>query len=68
MELDTKGKKATLDDRTHLIFGTPEHASRAALRLKALQSKSSWALIAKLVDAIKRHGKPRIIRTDNESV
>ena len=36
-----------------------EHASRAVLALEALQSKFSWTLIAKVVDAIGRYGKPR---------
>jgi len=45
-----------------------EHPSRAALRLEALENKSSWALVSRLVSAIKRYGKPLAIRTDNESV
>jgi len=65
--LDLTGK-TTLDGRTHFILGIIEHASRAALWLEALRSKSSWTLIARLVEAIKRHGKPRIVRTDNEAV
>jgi len=60
--------KTTLDGGTRLILGILEHASRGALWLEALENKSSWALIAKLVEAIKRYGKPRAIRTDNESV
>lgn len=58
----------TPDGTTRLILGILEHASRAALWLEALQNKSSWALILKLIEAIKRYGKPRIVRTDNESV
>ncbi len=65
--LDLTGK-TTLDGSTRLILGILEHASRAALWLEALENKSSWALIGKLVQAIKRYGKPRAIRTDNESV
>ena len=65
--LDLTGK-TTLDGRTQLVLGVIEHASRAALWLEALQGKSSWVLIGKLVHAIKRYGKPRAIRTDNESV
>ena len=38
------------------------------LTLEAVHSKSSWALLGKLVAAIKRYGKPRIIRSDNESI
>jgi len=65
--MDLTGK-ATLDGKTQLILGILEHASRAALWLEALESKSSWALISKLVSAIRRYGKPLAIRTDNESV
>ena len=50
------------------MLGILEHASRAALCLEALQSKSSWTLILKLIEAIRRHGKPRAVRTDNEAV
>ena len=64
---DLTGKR-TLDGRTHLVLGILEHASRAALRLEALQSKSSWALVDRLILVIRRYGKPRIIRTDNEPV
>ena len=49
------------------MLGILEHASRAALCLEALQSKSSWTLILKLIEAIRRHGKPRAVRTDNEA-
>lgn len=65
--LDLTGKPTT-DSATRMVLCILEHASRAALALEALQSKSSWALVARLVDAIKRHGKPQTIRTDNESV
>jgi putative transposase len=65
--LDLTGK-ASLDAKTHLVLGILEHASRAALWLEALPNKSSWTLIVTLLAAIKRHGRPRIVRTDNESV
>ena len=65
--LDLTGK-ATLDGRTCAVLAILEHASRSALWLEALQSKSSWALIPKLIEAIKRYGKPRALRTDNEAV
>src|SRR6266702_2815731 len=65
--LDLTGK-ATLDGRTRLVLGILEHASRAALRLEALETKSSWTLIVKLAEAIHRYGKPRAVRTDNEVV
>jgi len=65
--LDLTGK-VTLDGRTHLVLAILEHASRAALWLEALQSKTSWTLILKLIEAIKRYGKPKAVRTDNEAV
>src|SRR5467141_3240852 len=65
--LDLTGK-TMLDGRTRLVLGILEHASRAALRLEALETKSSWTLISKLVEAIRRYGKPRAVRTDNEAV
>ncbi len=49
------------------MLGILEHASRAALWLEALETKSSWILILKLAEAIRRHGKPRAVRTDNEA-
>ncbi len=65
--LDLTGK-TTLDGRTRLVLGILEHASRAALWLEALETKSSWTLISKLIAAIRRCGKPQAIRTDNEAV
>jgi hypothetical protein len=65
--LDLTGK-TTLDGRSHMILGIVEHASRAALALEALHSKSSWALAGKLAAAIRCYGKPRFVRTDNEAV
>ena len=65
--VDLSGK-TDLDHATHSILAILEHASRAALWLEALQNKSSWTLTLKLVHVIRRYGKPRIIRTDNESV
>ena len=60
--------KATVDGSTHMVLGILEHASRAALWLEALPDKASWTLILRLLEAIKLHGKPRIVRTDNEAV
>jgi putative transposase len=65
--LDLTGK-TTLDGRTQMILGIIEHGSRAALALEAVHSKSSWSLLGKLAAAIKRYGKPKIIRTDNEAI
>lgn len=60
--------KATLDGSTRLVLGILEHASRAALCLEALPDKSSWTLILRLIEAIKRYGRPRMVRTDNEAI
>jgi transposase InsO family protein len=65
--IDLTGK-ATLDETTRVMLGILEHASRAALCLEALQSKSSWNLVSKLIEAIRTYGKPRTVRTDNEPV
>jgi len=65
--IDLTGK-TTLDGTTQVILGVLEHASRAALLLEALPTKSSWMLIRKLAEAIKRYGKAHIVRTDNEAV
>ena len=60
--------KTTHDARAHAVLCILEHASRAVLWLEALPSKSSWALLARLTQAIRRYGKPRALRTDNEAV
>lgn len=65
--IDLTGK-TTLDGKTRFVLGILEHASRAALWLEALENKSSWTLVLKLIEAIKHYGKPRIVRTDNEAV
>jgi transposase InsO family protein len=65
--LDLTGK-TTLDGQTCLVLAILEHASRAALTLEALHSKSSWSIVGKLIAAIKCYGKPRVLRTDNEVI
>ncbi len=65
--LDLTGK-TDLSQTTHSVLAILEHASRAALWLEALQNKSSWTLILKLIEGIQCYGKPRAVRTDNESV
>ena len=64
--LDLSGK-ATVDGSTRIVLGILEHASRAALWLEALETKSSPTLISKLIAAIRRYGKPQAVRTDNEA-
>ena len=65
--LDLTGK-TTHDGKTCLVLAILEHASRAALSLETLHSKSSWTLVAKIIAAIKRYGKPKMLRTDNEPI
>ncbi|OGS74650.1 MAG: hypothetical protein A2063_10300 [Gallionellales bacterium GWA2_60_142] len=52
----------------HSIFGIIDHGSRALLHLQALHEKTSNTLIACIIEAIYTHGKPKIIRTDNEPI
>jgi len=65
--LDLTGK-TTLDGQTRLVLAILEYASRAALTLEALHSKSSWTIVGKSIAAIKCYGKPRMLRTDNEVI
>ena len=52
----------------HFLFGILDHGSRAVLHLQALHNKTSRTLIACLFEVISTHGKPKIIRTDNEAI
>jgi len=52
----------------HFLFGIIDHGSRALLLLQALREKNSQTLIACISEVIRAHGKPKIIRTDNESI
>jgi len=50
------------------VLGIVEHQSRSCLCLTALADKASITLLESLITAIKRYGKPKIVRTDNEAV
>jgi transposase InsO family protein len=52
----------------HPLLGIIEHGSRLNLCLAALRDKSSFTLLRHLLNAIRQHGKPKIIRTDNEAI
>ena len=52
----------------HLALAVVDHASRACLRLQQLSDKSSWRLLQELIHVVKRYGRPRFVRTDNEAV
>jgi transposase InsO family protein len=65
--IDLTGKTDT-QGYLHFLFGILDHGSRALLHLQALHDKTSRTLIACISEVIRIHGKPKIIRTDNESI
>ncbi len=65
--MDLTGKTNT-QGALHMLLGIVDHGSRALLCLRALPNKSSWTLLGHLFLAIGKYGKPRFVRTDNESV
>ena len=65
--MDLTGKTDT-QGALHMLLGIVDHGSRALLCLRALPNKSSWTLLGHLFLAIGKYGKPRFVRTDNESV
>lgn len=64
--MDLTGKTDS-QGKTHNLFGVIDHGSRACLCLTAIKDKSTLTLLRCLLNAIEKHGKPKIIRTDNES-
>lgn len=65
--IDLSGKTDTRGC-LHNLFGIIDHGSRALLHLQAPYNKTSCTLLACLLEVIRTHGKPRIIRTDNEAI
>lgn len=65
--IDLTGKMDN-QGNVHTILGIVEHKSRASLFLQVLKDKSSIRLLICLLQTIERFGKPKIVRTDNESV
>jgi transposase InsO family protein len=65
MDLTGKGDSA---GETHAILGLLDHGSRALVTLAVLPTKSSWTLLGHLFLAVGKYGKPKTLRTDNESV
>ncbi|MEW8229300.1 MAG: integrase core domain-containing protein [Candidatus Thiodiazotropha endolucinida] len=65
--LDLTGK-TDHQGNTHTLLGIVEHASRANLTLTALADKTALTLLEQFIRAIRRYGKPVVIRTDNEPV
>ncbi len=65
--IDLTGKTDT-NGKLHALLGVLDHGSRALLHLQALHDKTSRTLIACLSEVVRIHGKPKIIRTDNEAI
>ncbi len=65
--LDLTGKTDT-HGKLHSLLGIIDHGSRALLHLQALQNKTTSTILARIDEVIRSHGKPKIIRTDNEGM
>jgi transposase InsO family protein len=65
--IDLTGKTDT-NGKLHALFGILDHGSRALLYLQALHDKTSHTLLACLIEITRIHGKPKVIRTDNEAI
>jgi transposase InsO family protein len=63
--LDLTGK-TNRQGNTHTLLGIVEHGSRANLALSVLKDKTILTLLEQLTGVIRRYGKPRSIRTNNE--
>ena len=53
---------------TATILGILDHGTRKCISLKSISDKASITLLKALITAIESYGKPKAIRTDNESV
>ena len=65
--MDLTGKTDTDGNLNH-ILGIVEHKSRRSISLTALKDKGSITILRTLLDVVELYGKPRFLRTDNESV
>jgi len=65
--LDLTGK-GDLDGNLHSILGIEDHGTRRLLALEVPENKRAWTLLGHLFLAIGCFGKPRALRTDNESM
>ncbi|MBL8517691.1 MAG: transposase family protein [Betaproteobacteria bacterium] len=64
---DLTGKQDTAGI-VHPILGVTDHGTRRLLVLEGLERKNAWTLLGHLFLAIGKFGKPRAVRTDNESM
>jgi transposase InsO family protein len=65
--LDCTGKQDRLGHQ-HVILGIIDHGTRRVLKLVALETADTQAILDQLFDAIATFGPPWMIRTDNGSV
>ena len=65
--MDMTGIEDT-EGRTKTVFGILDHGTRKCLSLKSTSDKASITLLKALITAIEAYGKPKSLRTDNESV
>lgn len=69
--MDMTGVQANNKKRqstTATILGILDHGTRKCISLKSISDKASITLLKALITAIESYGKPKAIRTDNESV
>lgn len=50
------------------LLGILDHGSRRMLTLHALRVRSSITILRLLLDTIEHYGKPKAVRTDNETI
>ncbi|MBU1777949.1 MAG: DDE-type integrase/transposase/recombinase, partial [Gammaproteobacteria bacterium] len=65
--LDLTGKIDT-HGKLHALLGIIDHGSRALIHLQALHDKTTQTIINELRQTVRAHGKPKVIRTDNEGM
>jgi transposase InsO family protein len=60
--------KTDAQGRQHFLLGVIDHGTRRCLDLQALKDKATITILRALLDAIEQHGRPKVIRTDNEAI
>ena len=65
--IDATGKGDTQGE-IHSVLGILDHGTRALLSLDLLERRNAWTLLGHLFLAMGRYGRPRLLRSDNDSV
>jgi len=65
--IDMTGK-ADEHGLVHTVAGLIDHGSRRALALEPVRDRTATGLLKISIAAVDEYGKPRILRTDNDSV